>query len=139
MPKINKSDQQWRDELSDEQYRILRQKGTEHPGSGRLLHNHKTGEYNCSACGNLVFTSDTKYDSTTPGLIGWPSFTEAAGNGAVELKDDSSLGMHRTEVVCSNCGSHLGHLFEDESSPNGKHYCINSASLDFEPKIAKKT
>jgi peptide-methionine (R)-S-oxide reductase len=90
--------------------------------------------YNCAACGQALFSSDTKYESTTPGLIGWPAFSEAADNGSVELRDDDSLGMHRTEVVCSNCGSHLGHLFADDSSPNGQHYCINSICLDFKAK-----
>lgn len=125
------SDDEWKKKLTAEQYRVLRQKGTEHPGSGELLHNDKTGEYMCAACGNVVFMSDTKYDSTMPGLIGWPSFSEAASNDAVELRPDDSLGMSRTEVVCKQCGGHLGHLFEDPSSPNGQHYCINSVSLDF--------
>jgi peptide-methionine (R)-S-oxide reductase len=128
------SDDEWKKRLTPEQYHALREKGTEVPGSGELLHNDKTGDYTCAACGHVVFKSDTKYDSTTPGLIGWPSFAEAAGNDAVELKTDSSLGMERTEVVCKNCGGHLGHLFDDPSSPNGKHYCINSCSLDFKEK-----
>lgn len=125
------SDDEWKQKLTPEQYRVLRQKGTEYPGSGKLLHNDKTGEYTCAGCGNVVFMSDTKYDSTVPGLIGWPSFSEAAGNDAVELRPDDSLGMSRTEVVCKQCGGHLGHLFDDPSSPNGQHYCINSVSLDF--------
>jgi peptide-methionine (R)-S-oxide reductase len=99
--------------------------------SGKLLHNDKTGDYRCAACGAVVFKSDTKYESNLPGLEGWPSFADVAASGAVELKDDDSLGMHRTEVVCQNCGSHLGHLFPDDSSPTGQHYCINSAALDF--------
>jgi peptide-methionine (R)-S-oxide reductase len=128
---MNLSDDQWQQRLTPEQYRILRQKGTETPGSGKLLHNHKTGEYACSACGNVVFKSSTKYESTTPGLIGWPSFSEAASNEAIKLQPDDSLGMARTEVICANCGGHLGHLFDDASSPNGQHYCINSVSLNF--------
>jgi peptide-methionine (R)-S-oxide reductase len=128
------TDDQWKQKLSPEQYHILRQKGTEAPFSGKLLHNDKTGDYTCAACGQLIFKSDTKFDSTIPGLEGWPSFAEVAANGAVELKDDNSMGMHRTEVVCKNCGSHLGHLFDDASSPSGQHYCINSAALDFKSK-----
>lgn len=123
--------------LTLEQYRILRQKGTEAPGSGQYLHHDKAGVYRCAVCEQPLFSSDSKYDSTTPGLIGWPSFSEATGNDAVELKPDDSHGMQRLEVVCKNCGSHLGHLFEDDSSPNGKHYCINSACLAFQPTAKK--
>lgn len=125
------SDDEWKQKLTPEQYHVLRQKGTEIPGSGELLHNDKTGEYLCAACGNIVFKSDTKYESTMPGLIGWPSFAEAAADDSVELKSDDSMGMSRTEVVCKVCGGHLGHLFDDPTSPNGQHYCINSAALDF--------
>ena len=121
-------------DLTDEQKHVLFEAGTEVPGSGALLHNDKTGMYTCANCGKDLFKSDSKYDSTIPGLIGWPSFSEAATNEALELKDDNSLGMHRTEVICANCGGHLGHLFDDHSSPNGKHYCINSCALDFKPK-----
>jgi peptide-methionine (R)-S-oxide reductase len=135
---MNISDDDWKRKLTPEQYQVLRQGKTEYPGTGELLHNNKTGEYRCAACGNVVFESGTKYESTVPGLIGWPAFSEAAGNDAVELKEDNSLGMSRTEIVCKNCGSHLGHLFDDPSSPNGQHYCINSASLAFEEKSDKK-
>jgi peptide-methionine (R)-S-oxide reductase len=137
---MNLPDDEWKKKLTPEQYDVLRQQGTEIPGSGALLHNDKTGEYKCAACGNTVFKSNAKYDSTIPGLIGWPSFSEAADKGAVELRPDDSLSMSRTEVVCSNCGSHLGHLFDDPSSPNGQHYCINSVALDFNEKTdpAKK-
>jgi len=128
---LNLSEDEWKAKLSPEQYHILREKGTEVPGTGTLLHNEKTGDYICAACDQVVFKSDTKYESTMPGLIGWPSFSEAASNEAIKLVDDNSLGMHRTEVICSNCGGHLGHLFEDPTSPNGKHFCINSAALDF--------
>jgi peptide-methionine (R)-S-oxide reductase len=124
----------WKKKLTAEQYRVLREKGTEVPGTGKYVDFDKDGMYNCAACGQALFSSDTKYESTTPGLIGWPAFSEAADNGSVELRDDDSLGMHRTEVVCSNCGSHLGHLFADDSSPNGQHYCINSICLDFKAK-----
>lgn len=124
-------DDEWKKKLTAEQYHVLREKGTEVPGTGKLLYNKENGMYVCAACDTPVFSSDTKYDSATPGLIGWPSFSEAASSDAIELKDDNSGGMQRTEVICKTCGSHLGHLFEDHSSPNGKHYCINSAALDF--------
>lgn len=127
------SDEEWRQKLTPEQYHVLREKGTELPGSGKLLYNKESGMYVCAACGTPLFKSDAKYDSTMPGLVGWPSFTEAVDKDAIVLKDDNSLGMHRTEVVCSTCGSHLGHLFEDTSSPNGQHFCINSAALEFLP------
>jgi peptide-methionine (R)-S-oxide reductase len=125
------SDEEWRRKLTPEQYRVLREKGTEAPFSGKLLANHETGEYRCAACGKVLFTSAAKYDSDTPGLRGWPSFCEVAASGAVDLVDDTSSGMHRTEVACKTCGSHLGHLFDDADSPTGKHYCINSNALDF--------
>jgi peptide-methionine (R)-S-oxide reductase len=132
---VQLSDDEWKTKLTDEQYRILREKGTELPGSGRLLHNTRNGDYACAACGQVVFESDSKYDSVVPGLIGWPSFSEAASREAVKLVDDTSNGMQRVEVVCSNCGSHLGHLFSDKSSPSGLHFCINSAALGFEDKV----
>jgi len=128
------SDDEWKKKLTPEQYDVLRHGVTEAPFSGRLLENKDTGEYVCAACGQVIFKSTDKYDSNTPGLIGWPSFSAAAANGAVELKPDHSWGMDRTEVVCSNCGSHLGHLFDDASSPTGQHYCINSVALNFESK-----
>jgi len=132
---IKLSEKEWKAKLTPEQYRILREKGTEAPFSGQLLHNDKTGDYVCAACGQIVFKSDTKFESNMPGLVGWPAFSEAASTQAVELEDDNSLGMHRTEIICGNCGSHLGHLFlNDPASPNGQHYCINSASLDFKEK-----
>jgi peptide-methionine (R)-S-oxide reductase len=119
--------------LTPEQYHVLREKGTEAPGTGKYVDFYKDGMYHCAACGQAVFKGDSKFESSMPGLIGWPAFSEAASRGAVELKPDDSLGMARTEVVCSKCGSHLGHLFEDDpSSPNGQHYCINSAALNFE-------
>jgi len=122
---------QWKEKLTPEQYRVLREKGTEAPGSGKYVDFYEAGEYHCAACGQALFSSGTKYESNMPGLIGWPAFSEASAKGAVTLEDDDSLGMHRTEVLCSNCGSHLGHLFADESSPNGQHYCINSICLSF--------
>lgn len=125
---------EWITRLTREQYRVLREKGTEAPFSGKLLHNNKDGTYGCAACGAIIFTDKEKYDSNTPGLEGWPSFCEVSYQGAVELVDDNSLGMQRTEVVCKKCGSHLGHVFDDASSPTGTHYCINSVALDFKPK-----
>ena len=125
------TEEEWKQKLTPEQYHVLREKGTEVPGTGKLLHNDDTGMYTCAACGTELFKSDAKYESNLPGLIGWPSFSDAANNDAVILQDDNAFGMHRTEVICKTCGGHLGHLFEDPSSPNGQHYCINSASLDF--------
>jgi len=129
-----KTDEEWKAQLTPEQYRVLREKGTEIPGTGEFLNHNENGDYTCAGCGQVLFKSDTKYESTMPGLIGWPSFSEAAGNKAVKLQDDNSLGMKRVEAVCSKCGGHLGHLFPDDSSPNGKHFCINSCALAFEPK-----
>ncbi len=125
------SDDELKQRLTPEQYHVLREHGTEAPGSGELLYSNENGEYHCPVCGGLLFRSDAKYVSTTPGLIGWPSFTEPANTDALTLVPDDSLGMHRTEVLCAHCHSHLGHLFEDSSSPNGQHYCINSAALAF--------
>lgn len=125
------TDEEWKAKLTPEQYHVLRERGTETPGTGQLLHNEETGDYTCAACGQLLFHSDTKYESTIPGLVGWPSFSEVAQSAAVELLDDDTLGMHRVEVNCRNCGSHLGHLFPDDTSPTGQHYCINSVALDF--------
>lgn len=124
--------QQINPNLTDEQKHVLFEAGTEAPGSGALLHTDKSGMYTCANCGQDLFKSDGRYESTMPGLVGWPSFSEATANDAITLKDDDSLGMHRTEVTCSNCGGHLGHLFPDDSSPNGQHFCINSASLGFQ-------
>ena len=126
------SDEELRKRLTPEQYHVLREHGTETPGTGDLLYNKEKGEYRCPVCHSLLFTSDDKYDSAMPGLIGWPSFSVAANNTALKLVPDDSLGMHRTEVLCATCGSHLGHVFDDASSPTGQHFCINSAALEFE-------
>lgn len=126
------ADDEFRRKLTPEQYRVLREKGTEAPGSGEYVDFYEDGSYHCAACGQLLFKSQSKFDSTMPGLIGWPAFSELATSDAVKLVPDNSLEMERTEIVCSNCGSHLGHLFVgDESSPTGQHYCVNSAALNF--------
>lgn len=133
MKKFSLSDEQWREKLNEQQYRVMRQKGTEAPYSGEYVFTDKNGFYVCAGCGSQLFSSEHKYESKTPGLLGWPSFSEALP-GAVEYKADNSLGMKRTEVVCATCASHLGHIFDDEASPNGTHYCINSVCLELQPK-----
>jgi peptide-methionine (R)-S-oxide reductase len=129
---IQKSDDEWKQQLTPEQYHILREGGTEAPYSGSLLHEKGSGQYACAACDTELFDSETRYESDVPGLAGWPSFYDAKP-GAVEFKDDNSQGMQRVEVTCATCGSHLGHIFPDKS-PTGQHYCINSACLVFQPK-----
>jgi peptide-methionine (R)-S-oxide reductase len=122
-----KTEEEWKQKLTPEQYAVLREKGTEAPFSGKLLKETRDGVYRCAACGNALFSSDTKFDSGT----GWPSFDEAI-SGATKLQEDNSYNMHRTEVVCANCGSHLGHLFNDGPTKTGKRYCLNSVCLDLE-------
>ncbi len=128
--KINKTEEEWQRELTPEQYEILRRQGTEPPFTGQYTYSKEDGMYRCAACGNDLFSSDTKFESGT----GWPSFYEPANAEAVELRPDSSLGMVRTEVVCARCGGHLGHVFDDGPNPTGQRFCINSVSLDLEEK-----
>lgn len=128
MTDAKRSDAEWRDKLSSEQYRILRQAGTEPPGSGALLHHKGAGQYLCAACGAPLFDSEHKYDSGS----GWPSFTAPAADGDVAEHRDASHGMERVEVRCAKCEGHLGHVFPDGPGPEGLRYCINSASLAFD-------
>lgn len=123
-----KSEAEWKKQLTPEQYHVLREKGTERPFSGKFYKNFEDGMYHCAACGQDLFPSDTKFDSD----CGWPSFDKSI-EGNVTLSEDLSHGMQRIEVTCSNCGSHLGHVFDDGPTATGKRFCINSLSLDFTP------
>ncbi|MBU0677493.1 MAG: peptide-methionine (R)-S-oxide reductase MsrB [Verrucomicrobia bacterium] len=124
---VAKTDAEWKKELTPEQYRILRQKGTERAFTGKYDRNKEAGTYLCAGCGAELFTADAKFDSGS----GWPSFWKPADGGSVAEESDPSLGMVRTEILCSKCGGHLGHVFDDGPRPTGLRYCVNSASLEF--------
>lgn len=127
----DKSEDFWKEKLTPEQYKVMREKGTETPFTGKYYDNHESGMYECAACGHELFSSDAKFDSGT----GWPSFDKPVNLEKVELHDDNSGFMHRTEVICKNCGAHLGHVFEDgPQETTGERYCINSCSLNFKAK-----
>jgi peptide-methionine (R)-S-oxide reductase len=127
---VEKTDEEWREQLSPEQYAVLRQAGTERPFSGEYVDSKADGTYRCAACGNELFDSSTKFESGT----GWPSFWEAVRPEAVELIEDRNHGMVRTEVRCARCGSHLGHVFPDGPRPTGERYCMNSLALDLDTR-----
>lgn len=129
--KMQKTEEEWRKILTPEQYKILREKGTETPFTGEYVDNHENGMYTCAACGTPLFSSDTKFESGS----GWPSFYDVAEKGNVEVHEDTSHGMSRIEVTCATCGSHLGHVFNDgPADKTGQRYCINSCSLNFKKK-----
>lgn len=131
MDKVSKPNEEWRKTLTPEAYKVTCEGSTEAPGTGKYLYNKETGMYECVRCGNPLFSSDTKFDSGT----GWPSFWDVAKKGNVDTKEDLTLGMVRTEVICSKCGAHLGHVFDDGPTEHtGLRYCINSAALNFKKK-----
>ena len=132
--RVTKTDVEWKSTLTPEQYYVLREKGTESPGTGKLLLNTEKGVYVCAGCGNELFTSDMKFDSH----CGWPSFDKEIKGGKIITKTDNSFGMKRTEIMCAKCGGHLGHLFDDGPTDTGMRYCVNSLSLDFKKDTLAK-
>lgn len=130
---ISKSEEEWKEELTPEEYHVLREKGTERPFTGKYYKTKEPGVYRCAACGNEVFSSKTKYESGS----GWPSFWAPIEDESVEMENDTSFGMRRTEVICSRCGSHLGHVFDDGPEPTGQRFCINSVALQLEKQKEK--
>lgn len=131
---VQKSEAEWKEQLTPEEYNVLREKGTERPHTGEYNLHFEDGNYNCRGCGNLLFSSDTKFDSH----CGWPSFYDVEKNDAIILKEDRSYGMVRTEVLCAKCGGHLGHVFDDGPQPTGLRYCINSVSISFKKDNSDK-
>lgn len=134
MAKTYLSDDELRRKLTPEQYHVLREGGTERPFENQYFNFDGQGLYHCAACGATLFKSDDKYSSRQWGLEGWPSFALTAAEAAIEIRDDTRYGLQRDEIICTTCGSHLGHVFPDNSSPSGQHFCVNSAALDFDPK-----
>jgi len=133
-PKINKTEEEWKKQLTPEQYHILREKGTERPFSSKFEEHWDGGIYSCVACGNELFKSDSKFDAH----CGWPSFYEALDKTKIIEKPDNTIGMRRTEITCANCGGHLGHVFDDGPKPTGLRYCVNGTSLEFKKVEQKK-
>jgi peptide-methionine (R)-S-oxide reductase len=134
MPVVKRTEEEWKKELTPEEYKILREKGTEAPFTGKYYNHKEEGTYTCAGCGTPLFGSESKYESGT----GWPSFYKPIGEDKVESREDRSYGMNRTEVLCSKCGGHLGHVFDDGPRPTGKRYCINSGALKFKKKQEKE-
>lgn len=130
MPQQPNNEREWREKLSDEEYRVMREKGTERPFTGQYNMHFEAGVYKCKGCGAELFRHDSKFDSG----CGWPSFDRGIESGAIVEQRDTSLGMIRTEILCANCGSHLGHVFNDGPTETGLRYCVNSVSLDFSPE-----